>query len=63
MTSNPRVVFSKRPGYGELPAVGQHLILDSSRTINLDNVPLNGGFLTKTLILRYCLPLEVYLQC
>ncbi|KAF8073464.1 hypothetical protein FPV67DRAFT_1620585 [Lyophyllum atratum] len=51
MTSNPRVVFSKRPGYGELPVVGQHLTLDSSRKIDLDGVPLNGGFLTKTLIL------------
>ncbi|GLB45531.1 putative alcohol dehydrogenase [Lyophyllum shimeji] len=51
MTSNPRVVFAERPAYGELPAVGKHLIFDSSPTIDLDNVPLNGGFLTKTLIL------------
>ncbi|RDB24661.1 Zinc-type alcohol dehydrogenase-like protein PB24D3.08c [Hypsizygus marmoreus] len=50
MTSNPRVVFAKRPG-DALPVVGEHIILDTSRTIDLDKVPLNGGFLTKTLIL------------
>ncbi|KAG6860416.1 hypothetical protein C0995_011410 [Termitomyces sp. Mi166 len=51
MSSNPRVVFSKCPATGQLPIVGQHVILDNSRTIDLDNVPLKGGFLTKTLIL------------
>jgi len=51
MTSNPRIVFSERPEYGDLPVVGKHLTFDPSRTIDLDNVPLNGGFLTKTLIL------------
>jgi len=51
MASNPRVVFSKRPATGELPVIGEHIKFDSSRTINLENVPLNGGFLTKTLIL------------
>lgn len=53
MTSNPRVIFGKRPAPHESPKVGEHLILDKSRTIDLENVPLNGGFLTKTLILRY----------
>ncbi|KAF5371386.1 hypothetical protein D9615_009692 [Tricholomella constricta] len=51
MTANPRVVFLKRPEIGELPVVGRHIILDSSPTIDLDNVPLNGGFLTMTLML------------
>ncbi|PPQ91652.1 hypothetical protein CVT25_013207 [Psilocybe cyanescens] len=51
MTSNPRVIFGKRPAPHESPKVGEHLILDKSRTIDLENVPLNGGFLTKTLIL------------
>ncbi|KAH9481028.1 Zinc-type alcohol dehydrogenase-like protein PB24D3.08c [Psilocybe cubensis] len=51
MTSNARVVFAKRPASNELPKVGEHLIIDKSRTIDLDHVPLNGGYLTKTLIL------------
>ncbi|KAH9481061.1 Zinc-type alcohol dehydrogenase-like protein PB24D3.08c [Psilocybe cubensis] len=51
MTSNPRIVFAKRPAPHELPKIGEHLIFDESRTIDLENVPLNGGFLTKTLIL------------
>lgn len=51
MTSNPRVVYAKIPGTGS-PVPGKDLILDKSRTIDLENVPLNGGFLTKTLILR-----------
>ncbi|KAG5728702.1 Zinc-type alcohol dehydrogenase-like protein PB24D3.08c [Termitomyces sp. T112] len=51
MPSNPRVLFSKRPATGELPIVGQHIIFDNSRAIDLDDVPLKGGFLTKTLIL------------
>lgn len=52
MTSNPRIVFAKLPGDG-LPAPGEHIVLDTSRTIDLEAVPLNGGFLTKTLILKY----------
>ncbi|KAG6864893.1 hypothetical protein C0991_006508 [Blastosporella zonata] len=51
MTVNPRVVFAERPVYGHLPVVGKHIVFDTSRTIDLDNVPLNGGFLSKTLIL------------
>ncbi|KAF8585230.1 NAD(P)-binding protein [Ramaria rubella] len=46
---NPRVVYSKIPvGH---PVPGQDLVYDDSPTIDLDNVPLNGGFLTKTLVL------------
>ncbi|TFK41535.1 hypothetical protein BDQ12DRAFT_678153 [Crucibulum laeve] len=51
MTSNPRILFKKRPNAHELPVVGEHIVIDSSTTIDLDRVPLTGGFLTKTLIL------------
>ncbi|KAF7428361.1 hypothetical protein PC9H_007583 [Pleurotus ostreatus] len=55
MTSNPRITFAKLPegsnGLQGLPMPGEHLILDQTRTIDLDNVPLNGGFLTKTIFL------------
>ncbi|KAF8910460.1 hypothetical protein CPB84DRAFT_1842477 [Gymnopilus junonius] len=51
MQSNPRVVFAERPVSRELPVVGKHILLDTSRTIDIENVALNGGFLTKTLIL------------
>ncbi|KAG6828340.1 hypothetical protein H0H92_008354 [Tricholoma furcatifolium] len=51
MTSNPRILFTKRPEQGEIPVIGEHLKYDTSRTIDLDNVPLNGGWLTKTLLL------------
>ncbi|KAJ7172186.1 hypothetical protein C8R46DRAFT_894918 [Mycena filopes] len=47
---NPRIVFAKRPD-NKLPVVGEHILLDSTRTIDLERVPLNGGFLTKTLVL------------
>ena len=52
MVANPRVVYAKLTGTG-LPVSGEHLILDKSRSIDLENVPLNGGYLTKTIILRY----------
>ncbi|KAG6836782.1 hypothetical protein H0H93_003374 [Arthromyces matolae] len=52
MTSNPRVVLAKHPKQGHLPVLGEHLIYDTSKTIDLNNIPLDGGFLTKTLILR-----------
>lgn len=47
---NPRILFTKRPGDG-LPVVGEHITLDNVRSIDLDNVPLNGGYLSKTLLL------------
>ncbi|KAJ7693424.1 hypothetical protein B0H17DRAFT_1060123 [Mycena rosella] len=50
LAPNPRVVFAKRPGTG-LPVPGEHLVYDATRSIDLDAVPLNGGFLTKTLML------------
>ncbi|KAF9502004.1 NAD(P)-binding protein [Pleurotus eryngii] len=55
MTSNARITLAKLPegsnGLQGLPTPGEHLILDQTRTIDLDNVPLNGGFLTKTIFL------------
>ncbi|KAK7039338.1 zinc-type alcohol dehydrogenase-like protein PB24D3.08c [Favolaschia claudopus] len=51
LTENPRVVFAKRPG-NSIPIPGEHVIFESSHsTIDLDGVPLNGGYLTKTLML------------
>ncbi|KAJ7477164.1 hypothetical protein B0H11DRAFT_1293397 [Mycena galericulata] len=47
---NPRIVFAKRPENG-FPVVGEHITLDKTRSIDLEGVPLNGGFLTKTLLL------------
>ncbi|KAJ7672838.1 hypothetical protein B0H17DRAFT_1083540 [Mycena rosella] len=47
---NPRIVFTKRPGNG-FPVVGEHISLDNTRSIDLERVLLNGGFLTKTLLL------------
>ncbi|KAJ7682244.1 hypothetical protein DFH06DRAFT_1289783 [Mycena polygramma] len=48
-TPNPRVLFAKIPGY-ELPVPGEHIVFDPTPTIDLD-LELNGGFLTKTLLL------------
>ncbi|KAJ7198640.1 hypothetical protein C8J57DRAFT_1061480 [Mycena rebaudengoi] len=50
LTENPRVVFAKRPGAGFL-VPGEHIIFERAHSIDLDGVPLNGGFLTKTLML------------
>ncbi|KAJ7118541.1 hypothetical protein C8R43DRAFT_1137280 [Mycena crocata] len=46
---NPRVILAKIPGDG-LPVAGEHLVYDPAPTIDLD-LKLNGGFLTKTLLL------------
>jgi hypothetical protein len=51
LTKNPRVVFAKRPGTG-VPVPGEHVVFERSHSIDLEGVPLNGGFLTKTLMLR-----------
>ncbi|KAJ7653206.1 hypothetical protein DFH06DRAFT_1047967 [Mycena polygramma] len=50
LTENPRVIFAKRPGTG-FPIPGEHVVFERSHSIDLDAVPLNGGFLTKTLML------------
>ncbi|KXN84701.1 Zinc-type alcohol dehydrogenase-like protein PB24D3.08c, partial [Leucoagaricus sp. SymC.cos] len=47
--SNTRIVFAKWPK--TMPVPGEHLVLDNSRTIDIKNVPLNGGFLTKLLLI------------
>ena len=46
---NSSVIFKEVPtGF---PEPGKHTQLDTSATIDLDNVPLEGGILVKTLIL------------
>ncbi|KAJ7580391.1 hypothetical protein C8J56DRAFT_1169228 [Mycena floridula] len=53
MTSNPRIIFARIPegGLAGLPIIGKDLVYEKSATIDLDRVPLNGGFLTKTVFL------------
>ncbi|KAJ8502400.1 hypothetical protein ONZ45_g11798 [Pleurotus djamor] len=46
--ANKRLVFKQVPTQG-WPVPGETTVYDSSQTIDLDNVPLNGGFLVKTL--------------
>ena len=35
----------------DYPVPGKHTVYDESETIDLENVPLNGGFLVKVLVL------------
>ncbi|KAJ7659400.1 hypothetical protein B0H17DRAFT_1145349 [Mycena rosella] len=52
LTENPLVMFVKRPGSGGMLVVGEHIVFEPfSHSIDLADVPLNGGFLTKTLML------------
>lgn len=45
---NPKVLYKSIPrGY---PVPGQDLAYDSSATIDLENVSLNGGYLTKVVV-------------
>ncbi|KAH7885190.1 hypothetical protein F5I97DRAFT_1343229 [Phlebopus sp. FC_14] len=47
--TNGRLIFNEIPaGY---PIPGQTTVYDTSQTIDIENVPLNGGFLVKTLVL------------
>ncbi|KAJ8515941.1 hypothetical protein ONZ45_g6688 [Pleurotus djamor] len=57
MVSRPdtRLVFNKVPSRG-LPVPGETTIYDVSQTNDLDDTPLNGGFLVETL----CVSLDVY---
>jgi NADPH-dependent curcumin reductase CurA len=48
-TTNSRVLFADIPE--EHPIPGKTTKFDTSETIDLDNIPLNGGFLLKTLVL------------
>ncbi|KAG6378905.1 chaperonin 10-like protein [Boletus reticuloceps] len=46
--TNARQIFNEVPtGY---PIPGQTMVYDTTRTIDLENVPLNEGFLVKTLV-------------
>ena len=50
--SNPRVIYAEVVSTNEKPIPGEHLVYDESKSIDIDSVPLNGGFLTKSLVLR-----------
>ncbi|PIL25993.1 hypothetical protein GSI_11747 [Ganoderma sinense ZZ0214-1] len=45
---NGRVIFNEMPT--DYPIPGQTTVYDESETIDLENVPLNGGILIKTLV-------------
>lgn len=47
MTTNPRIIFNEIP-HG-LPNPKTSLIVDNTLSIDLDNVPLQGGILVKAL--------------
>lgn len=47
--TNARVLFNEIPS--GLPIPGQTTVYDASQTIDPDAVPLDGGFLVKTLVL------------
>ncbi|KAF7345141.1 NAD P-binding protein [Mycena sanguinolenta] len=47
--TNPRVLFAKIPK--DFPVPGETTVYDTTQTIDLESVPLNGGFLLKTLVL------------
>lgn len=47
--ANPQILYKSIPqGY---PVPGKDLVYDTSETIDLDTVPLNGGFLSKTIVI------------
>ncbi|KAI0826165.1 alcohol dehydrogenase [Irpex lacteus] len=46
---NGRLLFNEHPD--DFPVPGKHTIYDESETIDLENVPLTGGFLVKILVL------------
>ncbi|KAF8441615.1 alcohol dehydrogenase [Boletus edulis BED1] len=54
--TNKRIIFKEYPK--GLPIPGQTTTFDASQTIDLDNVPLNGGILVKLLVLS----LEPYIM-
>lgn len=41
--------MNERPGDQDYPEPGKHTVYDETQTIDLENVPLNGGFLVKML--------------
>lgn len=52
-TSNPAVLFKKPVDDGQLPMAGEHLVYDDTRSIDLESIPLNGGFLSETVLVTY----------
>ncbi|KAJ7668858.1 hypothetical protein B0H17DRAFT_1087578 [Mycena rosella] len=48
-TTNNRVIFAAIPK--DYPIPGETTVYDTTQTIDLDAVPLNGGFIIKTLVL------------
>lgn len=48
---NGRVLFKSIPPPNTYPEPGQTTLYDESQAIDLDTLPLNGGFLVKTLAL------------
>ncbi|KAJ7210029.1 NAD-P-binding protein [Mycena pura] len=48
-TTNTRVLFASIPK--DFPIPGETTVYDTSQQIDLEHVPLNGGFLIKTLVL------------
>ncbi|PIL28118.1 hypothetical protein GSI_09769 [Ganoderma sinense ZZ0214-1] len=46
---NARVIFNEIPT--DYPLPGKHVVYDTSKTIDLENVPLDGGVLVKILVL------------
>ncbi|TFY56027.1 hypothetical protein EVJ58_g7883 [Rhodofomes roseus] len=48
---NARVIFNAIPAPNAFPEPGKTTVYDDSQTIDPDTVPLNGGFLVKTLVL------------
>ena len=48
---NARVIFKSIPAPNTFPESEKIALYDESQTIDLETVPLNGGFLVKTLVL------------
>ncbi|KAI0300114.1 NAD(P)-binding protein [Multifurca ochricompacta] len=48
---NPRFIFTNTIKLGALPELGKTAVYDTSDTIDLDTIALDGGFLAKTLLL------------
>ncbi|KAG9316551.1 alcohol dehydrogenase [Chiua virens] len=48
-TTNARAIFNEVPT--DYPVPGRTVVYDTTQTIDLENVPLNGGILLKTLVL------------
>ncbi|KAI0088197.1 hypothetical protein BDY19DRAFT_949522 [Irpex rosettiformis] len=56
LVKNGKLLFNERPQ--DYPIPGKTTVYDESETIDLDNVPLNGGYLLKVL----CVSLDPYMR-